>query len=200
MGTRTTAARTRPQGAHRRRPVGHILAGAGAAALAALLMACGDGGGKAPAGRTLSPGSAPTSAEGSRVVAFEDTFAYPDGLKVKVSRPEPFTPSDTSLGHKADHEPVTFSVTLTNGTRKSFDVAGMLVMVKAGEKGARAEQVFDTARGVGTPFTGALAPGAAGATTFAFDVPKDAKGRLDVEVRPDFGAAYPGVHWVGAAR
>ncbi|ARZ71338.1 hypothetical protein SMD11_5762 [Streptomyces albireticuli] len=166
---------------------------------ATALTACGT---RAPedsvtTGQTLSPSAARTSAEGSRVVAFEDTFAYANGLKVKVTRPVAFTPSDTSLGHQPGHSPAAFTVTLTNGTGKSFGVSGVLVRVKAGEQGVPARQVFDSARGVGNPFTGTLAAGASGTSSFAFDIPANAMTKVDVEVRPDFGAAYYSVHWVG---
>ncbi|MFE0044914.1 hypothetical protein [Streptomyces albireticuli] len=166
-------------------------------AAATVLTACGTPDDKVTAGQTLSPSAARTSAEGSRVVAFEDTFVYGNGLKVKVTRPVAFTPSDTSLGHQPGHSPAAFTVTLTNGTGKTFDVAGVLVRVKAGEQGVPARQVFDSARGVGNPFTGALAAGASGTSSFAFDIPANAMSKVDVEVRPDFGAAYYGVHWVG---
>ncbi|MBB5122568.1 hypothetical protein [Streptomyces eurocidicus] len=170
-----------------------------ATALTALtaLTACGAPGEKAPAGQTLSPAAARTSAEGSRVVAFEDTFVYANGLKVKVTRPVAFTPSDTSLGHQPGHSPAAFTVTLTNATGKAFAVTGVLVRVKAGEQGVPARQVFDSARGVGNPFTGSLAPGESGTSSFAFDIPANAMSKVDVEVRPDFGGAYYAVHWVG---
>ncbi|WKK23220.1 hypothetical protein QZH56_31520 [Streptomyces olivoreticuli] len=168
-----------------------------AGALAAL-TACGGSGGKA-AGHTVSPSAASPSAEGSRVVAFEDTYAYEDGLKVKVTRPTAFKPSVTSLGHKPENSPVAFMVTLTNDTKQTFEVAGVLIRLKAGENGDPAEQIFDTARGVGNPLTGSLPPGKSDTATFAFDVPAADTGRLDVEVRPDFGVKYNSVHWTGSA-
>ncbi|MBT2386376.1 DUF4352 domain-containing protein [Streptomyces sp. ISL-11] len=176
---------------------GTAVPAAALAVAAVLLTGCGDTDGRAGGGLTVSPSSARSSAQGSHVVRFEDTYAYDTGLRVKVTRPKPFTPSDTSLGHKAGNAPVTFTVTLFNGTKETFDRAGALVTAKAGPQGPRLEQVFDSARGVGNPFTGSLAPGSSAEAAFAFDVPKgSATERVDVEVRPDFGARYTSVHWV----
>ncbi|MEV6669295.1 hypothetical protein [Streptomyces sp. NPDC051162] len=165
----------------------------------ALLTACGGSGG-GPAGHTVSPSGAASSVGGTRVVAFEDTYAYDDGLKVKVTRPTAFKPSVTSLGHRPENSPITFMVTVTNGTGRTFQVTGLLVSVTAGQGADRAEQIFDTARGVGTPLSGPLAAGKSATATFAFDVPPANTGRVDIEVRPDFGGKNDSVHWVGPVR
>ncbi|MEU5420954.1 hypothetical protein ACH4UT_12125 [Streptomyces sp. NPDC020799] len=170
-----------------------------AAGTLAVLTACGGSGGKS-AGHTVSPSGAASSVGGTRVVAFDDTYAYEDGLKVKVTKPTAFKPSVTSLGHRPENSPITFMVTLTNGTEQTFQVTGVLVRVTAGESADRAEQIFDTARGVGTPLTGPMAPGKSATATFAFDVPPADTGRVDIEVRPDFGEKYTSVHWVGPVR
>ncbi|RLU80456.1 hypothetical protein CTZ27_35100 [Streptomyces griseocarneus] len=167
--------------------------------LAAVATGCDTSGGGS-AGRTVSPSAASPSSEGSRVVAFEDTYVYDDGLRVKVSRPKPFRPSGTAVGHKAENSPVTFTVTLTNGTGQPFEVTGVLVNVKAGNGGARVDQIFDSARGVGNPLTGSLAADESSKAVFAVDVPTADTGKIDVEVRPDFGVRYNTVHWIGSAR
>ncbi|MFC5723387.1 hypothetical protein ACFP1Z_24800 [Streptomyces gamaensis] len=180
-------------------------AAAGPAVTALLLTAslaptaaCGGGAGGG-AGHTVSP-SGPSAAAVPRAVGFGDTYAFPDGLKVRVSQPAPFTPSVTSVGHQQGRTPVTFTVTVTNGTKAPFDASGLLVSMTAGAQGARVEQVFDSARGVGNPFPGPLAPGRDGTGVYAFDVPSDATKAVDVAVRPNYGVTYGTVHWTGRAR
>ncbi|MGW1071682.1 hypothetical protein [Streptomyces sp. NPDC002537] len=186
--------RARRQGGRRG---GGPVAAAVAGVLATAVAACGGTGGGS--GHTVSPSAASPSG-GPPVVAFEDTYAYADGLKVKVTKPKAFTPSGTSIGHKAENSPITFTVALTNSTKRTFEVTGVLVKVTAGDQDARVEQIFDSARGVGNPLAGSLAPGASSKAVFAFDVPAADTGKVDVEVRPDFGVQYNSIHWTGSAR
>ncbi|QLE70961.1 DUF4352 domain-containing protein [Streptomyces rectiverticillatus] len=174
------------------------MAFAAAAAVATAGVACG-GSGKVGTGQTITLSGGPSASPSARVAAFGDTYAYRSGLKVTVTKPERFTPSGTSLGHTAGNQPVKFTVTVTNGSKEPLDTAGILVTVESGDKADRAAQIFDSASGVGTPFTGSLEPKASGKATLAFDVPQEGLGRVDVAVRPGFGEEFATVHWAGPA-
>ncbi|MEU1814532.1 DUF4352 domain-containing protein [Streptomyces roseifaciens] len=190
MGTR------RPPPAAHVRPRGAVRPTAGRAAVATAGVACG-GSGKVGTGQTITLSGGPTASPSARVAAFGDTYAYHRGLKVTVTKPERFTPSGTALGHTAGNQPVKFTVTVTNGSKEPLDTAGILVTLESGAKADRATQIFDSASGVGTPFTGTLEPKASGKATLAFDVPPGGLGRVDVAVRPGFGQEFATVHWAG---
>ncbi|WP_367136579.1 MULTISPECIES: hypothetical protein [Streptomyces] len=181
-----------------RLPLRAAAAFAAAAAVVTAGAACGGSSGKAGTTITLSGG--PSASPQSRTASFGDTYAYRDGLKVTVTQPAKFTPSSTALGHEAGNQPVRFTVALSNGGKDPLDTAGVLVTLESGAKADRAQQVFDSASGVGTPFTGSLEPKASGKATFAFDVPPGGLGKLNVAVRPGFGQERETVHWTGQAK
>ncbi|CAM5285218.1 DUF4352 domain-containing protein [Streptomyces abikoensis] len=167
------------------------------AAVACAAAACGSSG---KAGTTITLPGGPSASPKSRTASFGDTYAYPDGLRVTVSQPEKFTPSGTALGHRAGNQAVKLTVALTNGGEKPVDTTGVLVTLESGDKADRAQQVFDSASGVGTPFTGTLEPKGSGKATLAFDVPPGGLGRLNVAVRPGSGQDRETAHWTGPAR
>jgi hypothetical protein len=49
----------------------------------------------------------------------------------------------------------------------------------------------------GEGFRGTIVPGSTASAKFAFDIPKGAKGALDIEVQPDSTLEYASWHWVG---
>ncbi|WP_424888753.1 hypothetical protein [Streptomyces sp. XH2] len=180
-----------------RAPLRAAVAFAAAAAVATAGAACGGSSGKAGATITLSGG--PSASPQSRTASFGDTYAYRDGLRVTVTQPVKFTPSGTALGHEAGNQAVKLTVALANGGRNPLDTSGVLVTLESGAKADRAQQIFDSASGVGTPFTGSLEPNGSGKATVAFDVPPGGLGRLDVAVRPGFGQERETAHWTGSA-
>ncbi|MFF7725006.1 hypothetical protein [Streptomyces sp. NPDC008001] len=196
MGTRLPprAARVAARGPVRPGAGRAAVALAAAAAVAVAGAACG---GSGHAGATITLPGGPSVSPQSRTASFGDTYAYHDGLKVTVSDPGTFTPSGTALGHQAGNRAVKFTVSVTNGTKHPLDTAGVLVTVESGDKADRAQQIFDSASGVGTPFTGNLEPERSGKTTFAFDVPPAGLARVNVAVRPGFGQDHATVHWAG---
>ncbi|MGK5729139.1 hypothetical protein [Streptomyces sp. URMC 124] len=172
------------------------MAFAAAAAVAMAGVAC-EGSGEAGGGQTITLSGGPSASPSARVAAFGDTYAYRSGLKVTVGKPQRFTPSGTALGHSAGNQPVKFTVSVTNGSKDPLDTAGILVTVESGDKADRAAQIFDSASGVGTPFTGTLEPKGSGKATLAFDIPQTGLGHVDVAVRPGFGQDLATAHWTG---
>ncbi|MEU6278832.1 hypothetical protein [Streptomyces sp. NPDC047028] len=127
---------------------------------------------------------------------FGDTFAYQDGLQVKVEGPAVFTPSDVDAGATPGDKTVKLAVTLTNGTSGVFDASGVTVRATAGDNGRQVGTI--AGEGLGIDFAGTIVAGASQTVTFGFDIPKDTVGnKFDVEVDPDFIGKYVSEHWVG---
>ena len=114
-----------------------------------------------------SPSGASAPPREKADAAFGKAFAFPDGLKVTVSKPETFMPSAKSVN---GGEPafVTFEVTVENGTEANVAPAEVFVTVQsgAGEGG----QVLDPDEGIKAPPTKAVAPGAKATWPLAFGV------------------------------
>jgi hypothetical protein len=112
---------------------------------------------------------------------FGGSFTYEDGISVTISKPKPFTPSDTAAADEAPHY-VQFTVTLVNGTAKRFDPALFNTTIQsANEEG---DLVIDSAKGIGGGPNTKLLAGREAKFRIAYGVkdPKD----LVLEVNPDF--------------
>lgn len=144
---------------------------------------------KAPAAKAKPAKKKPT------VAAYGDTYTYTDGLAVTVSKVKAYTPSEWAAGTHHGDTAVILTVKITNGTKKAFDTSLIEVDAKAGAEGAATDDIFDD--GVGDGFTGTIVPGSTATAKFAYDIPKGASGKLDVEVQPDAGLDYNTWHWVG---
>jgi hypothetical protein len=127
--------------------------------------------------------------------AFGATYTYSDHLAVTVSKVAAYTPSQYAAGTHAGDDAIILTVKIRNGTKKAFDTSLVSVNVKAGTDGAAADQIFDERSGEG--FRGTIVPGSTASAKFAFDIPKGAKGALDIEVQPDSTLEYASWHWVG---
>jgi hypothetical protein len=168
-----------------------------------VLTACGGTTGSvtghdAPAADTAGAG-APSVAATSKApstAALGDAFTYKDGLSVNISRLAPFTVSEYAAGAKEGDSAVTFTVKIKNGTKKPFDTALFTLNLKVGPEGVTAEQIFDGEK-VGMGFSGTIIPGSAATVKFAYDIPKGAKGNLDIEASPNAGMEYTSMHWIG---
>ncbi|MFE6459783.1 DUF4352 domain-containing protein [Streptomyces cinereoruber] len=112
-----------------------------------------------------------------------DTSVYDDDLKVTVSDPKAYKPSEFAAGHTEGNKAYQVTVVVENGGKKKFDAALVTLSGRAGTNGVTAEQIFDEKVGAG--FQGTVLPGKKATLTVAFDVPKDAK-NLTVEVNPGF--------------
>ncbi|MFC9596197.1 DUF4190 domain-containing protein [Streptomyces sp. NPDC056944] len=112
-----------------------------------------------------------------------DTSVYDDDLKVTVSDPKAYSPSEFAAGHTQGNKAYQVTVVIENGGKKKFDATLVTLTGRAGKNGVTAEQIFDEK--VGTGFQGSIMPGKKATVTLAFDTPKDAK-NLTVEVNPGF--------------
>lgn len=118
---------------------------------------------------------------------FGQTYEWADGMALTVSQPEPFKPSRFAAADKGDH--VRFTVTIVNGTGKTYDPASYFwATMQSGNR--EASEIFDSARGLdGLPGTSIL-PGREAQFDVGFTVldPRD----LVYEVQPsvDHDPAY----------
>ena len=127
--------------------------------------------GSGQAGAAGPSGSASPSAARTRAPnpSFGQAYTYDDGLKVEVSRPQTFSPSDSAVATKQWPAYVSFTVTLTNGTGKNYDPTLFSTSLQSGS--AEGEQVFDSAQGIDGSPTTPLLPGRQARFTLAYGVP-----------------------------
>ncbi|MEU0371118.1 DUF4190 domain-containing protein [Streptomyces sp. NPDC006283] len=123
-------------------------------------------------------------------LAAGDSSVYDDELKVTVSEPTSYSPSEYAVGHTKGNKAYQVTVTIENGGKEKFDAALVTVDARAGKDGVTAEQIFDDKAGTG--FEGSILPGKKATVTYAFDAPADAK-NLTVEVSP--GIMHDASHW-----
>ena len=89
------------------------------------------------------------------------------------------------------------SVTMTNKSDKNLEATGTSLSATA--SGAPADQVFDSARGIGGSPTSTVLPGKSITYTVAFGLPTKDRVDLQVEVRPSFGFGYQPAIFTGQA-
>lgn len=150
----------------------------------------------AVAGGIAGPSAVARPATAVAGLTWGQAYTYSNGLAVTVAPPALFSPSDASAGHRAEHQAVSWKVTVKNGTPESFKTARVSVYAKYGTAGEQAERVFDSAKGAASDFQGSISPGRSATVTYVFDVPKAGLSFLDLEVIPD-AFAYEGTHWSG---
>ncbi|MET9914322.1 DUF4190 domain-containing protein [Streptomyces sp. NPDC006476] len=145
-----------------------------------------------PASSTATSG---TTTPSSGALRFNATQRYQDGLKVQVSAPRPFTPSDSAAGYTPGDKASAIDVTVTNGSDRRVDLD--LISIQAKDASGRsAETIFDSAKNI-NGLTGTLLPGKKSVATYAFDLPQRASSSLDVEVSPGFN--YESAVWSGSS-
>ncbi|MFJ7960631.1 DUF4190 domain-containing protein [Streptomyces sp. NPDC096319] len=130
-----------------------------------------------------SGGAGDAGAGAAKDLADGDTSVYDDDLKVTVSDPKPYSPSEFAVGHTKGNKAYQVTVVIENGGKEKFDATLVTLTGRAGKNGVTAEQIFDEK--VGTGFEGSILAGKKATVTVAFDAPKDAK-NLTVEVNPGF--------------
>lgn len=135
----------------------------------------------APATPEQQPAPQETSSPAPGVAKFGETFHYEDGLTVTVGPPKRYVPDEYAVGSKRDN--VSFVVTLTNGTGKRFDPAGLYI--SASDAKGDVERVFDGR--LDSDPTVALRDGKTVTWTIAFGTNSPALDGLTVEVHPPFG-------------
>ncbi|MER5770348.1 DUF4190 domain-containing protein [Streptomyces sp. NPDC001985] len=132
-------------------------------------------------GKGKAKGASGGSGSGSEALTAGETAAYRNGVKVTVSAPKPFSPSEFAAGHTAGNKAHRVTVTIENTGSEKFEPTLVLTEARAGEDGVAAEQVFD--EGIGTGFSGTLLPGKKSTVSHVFSAPASAK-ILSVEVTP----------------
>lgn len=94
--------------------------------------------------------------------------AYPDGLTVSLSKPEPFEPSEGAYVDAEAPHYVKFTVTVKNGSDERVDPILMYVSLASGETEGVA--VFDVVNGLSSPPETTITPGDTRSWVVAFGV------------------------------
>ncbi|WP_406731727.1 DUF4352 domain-containing protein [Streptomyces sp. NBC_01794] len=141
-------------------------------------------------GDTADKPKSDDKAKAADTLAAGDTSIYDDDLKVTVSAPKDFTPSEFAAGHTKGHKAYVVTVVIENAGKEKFDAALLTAEARAGKDGVKSEQIFD--QGVGDGFSGKILPGKKATVKYVFDAPADAT-ILTVEVSP--GISYDASQW-----
>jgi hypothetical protein len=125
------------------------------------------------------PTEAPVASD--EPLVFGKSMTYADGLSFSIGKPKTFHPSEYALSSAAKAY-VKFTVTLVNGTGKTFDPS--MFNATAQSANVEADQVFDSAKGLGGGPHTKLLKGREAKFVIGFGVadPKD----IVLEVRPSF--------------
>lgn len=129
-----------------------------------------------------TPADEATTTASDGPVKFGETWEWEDNLSLTVSKPKPYTPSESAAADKHAKHFVQFTVTVVNKTGKTFDPALFNASLQsANEEG---DQVFDSENNIGGGPSTKLLSGreAKFKVAYAAADPKD----LVLEVHPDF--------------
>ncbi|MET9932052.1 MULTISPECIES: DUF4190 domain-containing protein [unclassified Streptomyces] len=151
----------------------------------------------APAPESTREGVPEPTETGPVVLAFGKTHTYEDGVKVTVSKPLPYRPDQFAAGYEKGDTAVRMTVTIVNGSEKAIDVTTALPDASDAE-GATAGAVFDGSRAT-EMFQGKVLPGKQAKSGFAFSLPADADGEMQVELAPQL-LEYEPVIWTGPVK
>lgn len=112
---------------------------------------------------------------------FGQTYTFSNGLKLSLSAPETFTPSEYAAGKAANN--VKFTVTVVNGTKETLTPA--LLSFTATAAGQAGQSIEDTEQSVSSfPQANSVAVGATTSWTTGFGF-AGATDDLTVEVNPN---------------
>ena len=157
-----------------------------AAALTVALAGCGSTSKPVSVAESSGAAAGAGSSKAADSAKVGQEVTYDSGLKVAVSVPKPTKISDMAAGGEGIGTMVVFSVTLTNGTKETYDPALSRVSVAYGSEGVQADQVFDSANKVGDSFSTKILPGKKATARYGFAVPAKDQGDLVIEVTPGF--------------
>lgn len=93
---------------------------------------------------------------------------YDDGVTVKLSTPETFTPSDSAFVEGSSDHYVKFTVTVKNASNERVDPVLMYVSLASGE--TEGMPVYDVVNGLSSPPETAISPGDTRSWVVAFGV------------------------------
>ncbi|MFB6835973.1 DUF4190 domain-containing protein [Streptomyces sp. NPDC056361] len=144
------------------------------------------------------PSPEPTETETTpSTLAFGRTHTYEDGVKVTVSVPKPYRPDGFAAGYEKGDTALRVTITIVNGSDEALDVTTALPDARDAE-GARASTIFDGSRAT-EMFRGTVLPGKQVKAGYAFALPADADGELQIELAPKL-LAYEPVIWTGPVK
>jgi hypothetical protein len=139
--------------------------------------------------------SAGTVDQDSTTGSFGQNIKWPDGVNVTVSAPKPYRPSSSAAVTGAPARLVSVTVTLTNGSDKNIRASGTILNATA--NGERADQIYDSAKGVGGSPDSTILPGKSVKYTVALGLPSKDAVDLQVELQPSFGFGYQSAIFTG---
>ncbi|MFF0742653.1 DUF4190 domain-containing protein [Streptomyces sp. NPDC004111] len=142
-----------------------------------------------PADRTPEPEPEP------EILPFGKSFTYEDGVKVTVSAPKSFTP-DRYTAHllKPGNRAYFVRITIDNGSTKRLSPLSYPQVTD--QRGADVDVMVDSAHV--SYFARTILPGNRSSAMHAFQVPKDAATRLQLEYAPDY-EGHDFQMWTGPA-
>ncbi|MGX1884709.1 DUF4190 domain-containing protein [Streptomyces sp. NPDC055287] len=138
--------------------------------------------------------SASAAAEEARNLTFGETYTYENGLKISVSKPQPFVPDAYVIGHAKGNKAVQVTVVAVNDGTKAVDFKTGLPNVSDAD-GADAELIIDGS-GRQKVLSGNLLPGKRSVGKYAYSLPADAADRMRVDFSPDV-MEYDDTIWTG---
>ncbi|GAA3160542.1 MULTISPECIES: DUF4190 domain-containing protein [Streptomyces] len=134
-------------------------------------------------------------AEKARHLAFGEAYTFPNGLKVTVGKPGPFTPDEFANGHAEGNKAIEVTVTVVNTGKERVRVDTGLPDVNDAD-GATAELVIDGS-GRQKVIDGYVLPGRKAVGRYAFSLPPKAAGKAEVEFSPD-AMTMDDAYWSGS--
>jgi len=136
----------------------------------------------APASAAHSRASATASPTGQLAARFGDTHTWPDGVSIRIGRPEAFLPSTWVREVNSFHRYLAVKVTLRNGADGRLDLSGFEADGRS--SGKAADPLHDPGKlGTGAPTK--LAKGDTAVFRLGFGVQRRAGFALRVELDPD---------------
>ncbi|WP_367825124.1 DUF4190 domain-containing protein [Streptomyces sp. LMG1-1-1.1] len=149
-------------------------------------------------GGTARPEPSPEPTETApSTLAFGRTHTYEDGVEVTVSVPKPYRPDGFAAGYEKGDTALRVTITIVNGGDEALDVTTALPDARDAQ-GARASTIFDGS-GATEMFRGTVLPGKQVKAGYAFALPSDADGELQIELAPKL-LAYEPVIWTGPVK
>ncbi|WP_199931023.1 DUF4190 domain-containing protein [Streptomyces sp. CB02923] len=121
--------------------------------------------------------------EKARHLSFGASYAFGDGLKVTVAKPEPFDPDSFATGHEKGNKAFQVTITVANTGTERFELDPGLPRVNDAD-GATTELVIDGS-GRQKIISGYVLPGRQVVGKYAYSLPPDAAGTMEVEFSPD---------------
>ncbi|RKW71731.1 DUF1942 domain-containing protein [Galactobacter caseinivorans] len=139
-----------------------------------------DNASQSQAAKDSTTSAAPEAGSESSDPKLGDAYTWENGMKIAVSKPKKFKPSEYAMAD-VQGKPQVFTVTVTNGTEEDFKP--VILSLSASSGGSEAEQIFDSSQGVEMPTT-TVKPGKTVTYKVAFDVedPDD----ITMDVSPGF--------------